>query len=178
MGRLVDDLLLLAYLDQHRPLQIARIDVSGLVADAVADARARDPQRPVEVTGPGTPVWVDGDADRLRQVLGNLLGNALTHTPPGAPVRVEVSAGDDVRVTVADTGPGLEPEQVTRIFERFYRIDPGRSRAQGGSGLGLAIVQAVVQAVGGSVSCVSAPGEGTTFTITLPRAGAPVAVHS
>jgi two-component system OmpR family sensor kinase len=110
-------------------------------------------------------------------VLGNVLGNALTHTPPGTPVHVDLAAEDGAaRVTVTDRGPGLRPEQVQRIFERFYRVDGGRTRAQGGSGLGLAIVQAVVQAVGGRVSCASTPGQGTTFTIELPRA--PIAVHS
>jgi two-component system OmpR family sensor kinase len=114
---------------------------------------------------------VDGDADRLRQVLGNILGNALAHTPPGTPVHV-VLAGDaaEAHLTVRDEGPGLDPAQVERIFERFYRVDRARSRANGGTGLGLAIVQAVVQATGGRVSCASTVGAGTTFTVTLPRA--------
>jgi two-component system OmpR family sensor kinase len=180
MGRLVDDLLLLAYLDQQRPLLHARLDLRQLVAEAVADARARDPGRPIGVQLPeDDATWVDGDADRLRQVLGNVLGNALTHTPPGTPVRVVLApSGEAVELIVTDDGPGLEPEQAARVFERFYRVDPARSRARGGSGLGLAIVSAVVSASGGRVACASAPGAGTTITITLPRAGTPAVVHS
>ncbi|HVU90997.1 MAG TPA: HAMP domain-containing sensor histidine kinase [Jatrophihabitans sp.] len=179
MSRLVDDLLLLAYLDQQRPLHRAPVDLRQLVGEAVADARARDPQRPIDATLPGRAVVVDGDADRLRQVLGNVLGNALTHTPPGTPVRVGLAERDaEVELTVADDGPGLAPEQASRVFERFYRADPGRSRARGGSGLGLAIVAAVVAASGGRVACASAPGAGTTITVTLPRADVPAAVHS
>jgi len=174
MGRLVDDLLLLAYLDQHRPLNVTRVDLAQLVDDAVADARARDPQRPIEFAPAAAQVTVDADADRLRQVLGNVLGNALTHTPSGTPVRVVLeNAGATVRLSVSDDGPGLPPGATERVFERFYRLDKGRSRASGGSGLGLAIVAAVVQASGGAVSCVSEPGRGLTITIELPAANAP-----
>jgi two-component system OmpR family sensor kinase len=179
MSRLVDDLLLLAYLDQKRPLNVARIDLGGIVEEAILDARARDPERPITAAGATGPFWVDGDADRLRQALGNVLGNALTHTPAGTPVRVGVNRVDgEVQVTVNDSGPGLQPEQVERIFERFYRVDPARSRARGGSGLGLAIVHAVVSAIGGRVTCTSVIGSGTTFLIVLPLAPAPVPVHS
>ena len=172
MGRLVDDLLLLAYLDQQRPLNVTRTDLRPLADDAVADARARDPQRPIELVADDRPAWVDGDGDRLRQVLGNVLGNALTHTPPGTPVRVVLERTPAaVRLTVSDAGPGLPPELAGRVFERFYRVDKGRSRASGGSGLGLAIVAAVVHASGGSVGCTSRPGAGVTITIDLPAAG-------
>jgi two-component system, OmpR family, sensor kinase len=172
MGGLVDDLLLLAYLDQQRPLMVETIDLGALTSDAVADARARDPRRRIDNSGPADPLRVDADADRMRQVLGNLLGNALVHTPEGTPVHVSLTRlGNEARLVVADEGPGLEPDHVARIFERFYRADPSRSRAQGGSGLGLAIVQAVAQASGGSVACTSVPGEGTTFEMVLPLHG-------
>lgn len=169
MGGLVEDLLLLAYLDQQRPLKVTRVDLGALAADAVADARVRDPDRPIEYAVPERPVLIDADADRIRQVLGNLLGNALVHTPERTPVRVSLAAGDDhARLVVADEGPGLPPEQVSRLFERFYRADPSRSRARGGTGLGLAIVQAVVHASRGAVTCTSAPGAGTCFEVSLP----------
>jgi two-component system OmpR family sensor kinase len=114
-------------------------------------------------------VSVKVDADRFRQVLANLIGNALVHTPDGTPVHVTLSSNEThARLVVADKGPGLPPEQVARLFERFYRADPSRSRARGGSGLGLAIVEAVVQASGGTVSCASAPGSGTSFEVRLP----------
>jgi two-component system OmpR family sensor kinase len=169
MGGMVDDLLLLAYLDQERPLKLAKVDLGALTADAVADARVRAPGRQIDYTGPGGPLYVDVDADRIRQVLANLLGNALTHTPHGTPVHVSLRQdGDQVRVEVADEGPGLPSEQVARLFERFYRVDPSRSRARGGSGLGLAIVQAIVHASHGTVTCTSTPGSGTSFVVMLP----------
>jgi two-component system, OmpR family, sensor kinase len=169
MGRLVDDLLLLAHLDQRRPLNVETADLGVLTADAVADARVRDPHRPIDYTGPAEPVLVNVDADRFRQVLANLVGNALVHTPEGTPVHVTLSWNrTHARLVVTDKGPGLPPEQVARLFERFYRADPSRSRARGGSGLGLAIVEAVVAASGGRVSCTSAPGAGTSFEVQLP----------
>jgi two-component system OmpR family sensor kinase len=169
MGGLVDDLLLLAHLDQRRPLNVETADLGALTADAVADARVRDPDRPIEYAGPAEPVLVNVDADRFRQVLANLVGNALVHTPAGTPVHVTLSRnGTHARLVVTDKGPGLPPEQVARLFERFYRADPSRSRARGGSGLGLAIVEAVVQASGGTVSCTSAPGAGTSFEVQVP----------
>jgi two-component system OmpR family sensor kinase len=169
MGVLVDDLLLLAYLDQQRPLKVMTVDLGALATDAVADARVRDPQRPIRYDAPSRPIEVDVDPDRFRQVLANLLGNALTHTPDGTPVTVTLTTADSTaRLTVADQGPGLPPEQVARLFERFYRADPSRTRARGGTGLGLAIVEAVVQASGGTVRCTSSVGAGTSFVITLP----------
>jgi two-component system OmpR family sensor kinase len=169
MGGLVDDLLLLAYLDQERPLKFTQVDLGSLTAEAVSDARAQAPGRPIDYAVTDTPLLVDADADRIRQVLGNLLGNALSHTPDRTPVHVSVEReGDVVRLEVADEGPGLPPDQVRRLFERFYRVDPGRSRDRGGSGLGLAIVQAIVQASSGDVTCTSAVGVGTSFVVTLP----------
>lgn len=169
MGGLVDDLLLLAHLDQRRTLNVETVDLGSLTADAVADARVRDPDRPIDYIGPAEPVSVKVDADRFRQVLANLIGNALVHTPDGTPVHLTLSSNEThARLIVADKGPGLPPEQVARLFERFYRADPSRSRARGGSGLGLAIVEAVVQASGGTVSCASAPGYGTSFEVRLP----------
>jgi two-component system OmpR family sensor kinase len=169
MGGLVDDLLLLAYLDQERPLKLATVDLGALTADAVADARAQSPGRPIDYAGPADPLLVDADADRIRQVLANLLGNAVTHTPPGTSIHVSARReGNQARLEVADDGPGLPPEQVARLFERFYRVDSSRSRARGGSGLGLAIVQAIVQASQGSVSCSSAVGAGTSFVLRFP----------
>lgn len=176
MGGLVEDLLLLAYLDQQRPLDSVRTDISVLVTDAVADARARDPQRPIECTIPDDAVWVEIDIDRMRQVLTNLLSNALTHTPASTAVEVAltVNSGRAV-VAVTDHGPGIEPAELNRLFERFYRGDPSRSRARGGTGLGLSIVAAVVAASGGTAGCTSVAGEGSTFSVALPLAARPVA---
>jgi two-component system OmpR family sensor kinase len=169
MGGLVEDLLLLAYLDQQRPLESVRTDLAVLVTDAVADARARDPQRPIECAIPDDAVWVEIDVDRLRQVLTNLLGNALTHTPVNAAVEVTLTTVDGrAVVAVADHGSGIAPDEVSRLFERFYRGDASRSRARGGTGLGLSIVAAVVAASAGTVGCESAPGRGSVFTVTLP----------
>jgi two-component system OmpR family sensor kinase len=173
MGLLVEDLLLLAHLDQRRPLDVTTVDLDALAADAVSDARVRAPDRPIEYTGPGAAVLVEAEADRLRQVLANLLGNALTHTPARTAVHVSLCRqGNEVRLVVADEGPGVAPDQVPKLFERFYRTDGSRSRSRGGNGLGLSIVQAIVRASGGEVSCTSTLGAGTAFTITLPEAAA------
>jgi two-component system, OmpR family, sensor kinase len=170
MGHLVDDLLLLARLDQQRPLERLTVDVTALARDAVADAHVRGPGRTIALDVPASDVLVTGDPDRLRQVLDNLLGNALVHTPPETPVSVLLHSaeGGPVVLAVHDDGPGMTPEQAARVFERFYRADSARSRNNGGSGLGLSIVEAVVTAHGGTVRCESQPGAGTTFTLTLP----------
>jgi two-component system OmpR family sensor kinase len=186
MGLLVEDLLQLARMDQQRPLTVTPVDVAEVAGDAVHDARALQPDRPLElVLDPAMtelPV-VLGDEARLRQVVGNLVTNALVHTPADARVTVTVTeeAGpggpeDDagtVVVRVADEGPGMEPEDAARVFERFYRADPSRTRAAGGTGLGLAIVASLVAAHGGTVDLRTAPGQGAAFTVRLPRSGPP-----
>ncbi|MER6512459.1 HAMP domain-containing sensor histidine kinase [Nonomuraea sp. NPDC001636] len=176
MSLLVDDLLLLARVDQQRPLQMRPVDMLALVADAVHDARILAPDRTVklDVVG-GAALIVSGDEVRLRQVISNLMTNAIVHTEPGTPIVVRAGATDDTVFTeVADSGPGLPPEQVERVFERFYRADSARSRRRSsedrGSGLGLAIVQALVQAHGGTVTLTSSPEEGSTFRVELPLA--------
>ncbi|RBQ15553.1 two-component sensor histidine kinase [Spongiactinospora rosea] len=175
MGVLVDDLLLLARLDQRRPLERRPVDLLSLAAGAVLDAQTLAPGRPVELVrldeGDG-PVVVAGDEAGLRQVLGNLVGNALRHTPADVPVvvRVGVSASGEAVVEVADEGPGLAAPDVERIFERFYRADPSRSRVggEGGTGLGLSIAAALVEAHGGSIGVDSAPGRGAVFHFRIP----------
>jgi two-component system OmpR family sensor kinase len=170
MGKLVEDLLLLARLDQGRPLQREPVDLVELVEDAVQDARVVDPGRPIALAHPAD-ARVLGDADRLRQVVDNLLANARVHTEPGTAVHVAIAAqAGEVTLAVADEGPGIEPEAARRVFDRFYRVDTSRSRARGGSGLGLAIVASTIEAHGGRVALDSTPGRGTTVTVTLPRA--------
>jgi len=175
MGLLVEDLLTLARLDQQRPLNIAPVDLLTLAADAVQDARMVAPGRPIDLNvAPGAAFLVDGDEARLRQVIGNLVNNALTHTPPGTPVRVKVASGKldqgtpAVVLDVEDDGPGMSADQAQRVFERFYRADQARNRASGGTGLGLAIVAGLVEAHGGTVSVRTAPGAGTDFQVRLP----------
>jgi two-component system OmpR family sensor kinase len=177
MGLLVEDLLLLARLDEQRPLERRPVDLLALAADAVHDARVLAPDRRIELLAGGAagPLVVLGDEARLRQVLANLMSNALTHTPAGTPVEVvaQTRRRDGVPhavVEVVDHGPGLDPEQAQRVFERFYRADPARSRARGGSGLGLAIVAALVAAHGGTVQVDSSPGSGARFRVVLPLA--------
>jgi two-component system, OmpR family, sensor kinase len=178
MGLLVEDLLMLARVDQQRPLARNPVDLLSLAADAVHDTRMLAPDRKISLTvQPGAAFLVIGDEPRLRQVIGNLMSNALTHTPDGTEVEVSVGSGvlpDDggqaVTVAVRDYGPGMEPEQASRVFERFYRADQARTRATGGSGLGLAIVAGLVAAHGGVTSVDTAPGEGATFWVTLPLA--------
>jgi two-component system, OmpR family, sensor kinase len=198
MGVLVEDMLLLARLDQQRPLERHTIDMLTLAADAVHDARVMAPDRDIDLTvGTGAAFLVIGDEVRLRQVIGNLMSNALHHTPEGTPIDVRVrlanldewriaaaragrpvpaGTGPDgqplpaVVVEVADHGPGLTPEQAEHVFERFYRGDQARTRRSGGAGLGLSIVAALVAAHGGRVWAESPPGGGAIFRIAIPLA--------
>ena len=175
MGVLVDDLLLLARLDQRRPLERQPVDINQLASEAVADVRVVAPDRPIEFHGTDGGATVVGDELRLRQVLGNLLGNALTHTPEGTAIDVRVDARTDdhgrwVVLEVADQGPGLPPDHAARVFERFYRVDAARSRSVGGSGLGLSIVSGLTEAHGGRVELDTSPGQGATFRVLLPMA--------
>jgi two-component system OmpR family sensor kinase len=176
MGLLVDDLLLLARLDQQRPLEHRPVDLLTLAADAVADAGAIAPHRPIRLLTSGLedgpPPVVSGDEARLRQVVGNLVSNALRYTPPESPIAIRVAVEEEHAVLeVIDHGPGLAEDDARRIFERFYRADASRTRggqATGGSGLGLSIVAALVAAHGGTVSVQTAPGAGATFRVRLP----------
>src|ERR1700730_15654803 len=171
MTGLVDDMLVLARLDQGAPPERDPVDLQAIATDAVADARAVAPQREIKLVSPG-PVVVNGDDTRLRQVLGNLVRNALVHTPSQTPIDIKLSTEDSTaRLTVADHGPGLPAEDVDRIFEPFYRADPSSSRDSGGAGLGLSIVSAVVTAHGGRVSVHQTEGGGATSEVELPLAG-------
>jgi two-component system OmpR family sensor kinase len=194
MGLLVEDLLTLARLDQARPLTVGPVDLLTLAVDAVQDARIVAPSRPVDlVVAPGAAFLVSGDEPRLRQVIANLVNNALTHTPAGTAVRVRIGPGTmtvrgagvrgpdgasiagtavvpAVVLDVEDDGPGMPTEQAQRVFERFYRADAARNRSSGGTGLGLAIVAGLVGAHGGTVSVRTAPGQGADFQVKLPLA--------
>jgi two-component system OmpR family sensor kinase len=170
MSVLVDDMLLIARLDQGRPLEKEPVDLQAIARDAAADARVVAPQRKITLTAP-SPVVVEGDDTRLRQVLGNLVRNAIVHTPQQTAIEIAVSTEDGVgRMSVADHGPGLVAEELDHIFEPFYRADPSRSRDSGGAGLGLSIVSAVVTAHGGRVTVKETSGGGATFEVELPMA--------
>jgi two-component system OmpR family sensor kinase len=179
MGLLVEDLLLLARLDQQRPLEREAVDLVAIAGDTVMAARAAHPDRTVEVRmicPDEDPPGVMGDDARLRQIAGNLVTNACTHTPAGTDVRVGVGSVVDPNgqqwalLEVADDGPGLSTQECERVFERFYRTDTSRNRSTGGSGLGLSIVAALVAAHGGNVTVQSAPGTGAVFRVHLPVA--------
>jgi signal transduction histidine kinase len=176
MGLLVDDLLLLARLDQQRPLERELVDLETIAADAVHDAQAVSPGRDVQLQlSTDEPVLVVGDDARLRQVVGNLVTNALTHTPQSASVTVGLSIDDSkpkrfAVLEVADSGPGLSPKDAQRVFERFYRVEESRTRANGGSGLGLSIVAALTAAHGGTADVETKLGIGSRFRIRLPLA--------
>src|SRR5579862_690606 len=169
MGVLVEDLLLLARLDQGRPLEYESVDLTRVAGAAVDDLRVTSPDRTVRYQSNGA-VMVNGDAHRLRQVLANLLENARTHTPPATPIDVSVGyAGDDAVIEVRDEGPGMSADEAAHAFDRFWRADPSRARESGGAGLGLAIVSAITEAHGGTAEVRTAPGAGATFTIRIPR---------
>jgi len=170
MSSLVEDLLLLARLDQSRILATEPVDMAQLISEVVASAEAAGPNHPITVLPIEDEIYVLGDNIRIHQAVANLLANARTHTPLGTPISVSVIQNEsETLVTVGDAGPGLTSEDQERIFERFYRADPSRVRSSGeGSGLGLAIVSAVMQAHEGSVTVDSAPGAGARFTLHFP----------
>ena len=174
MAGLVDDLLLLARLDQGRPLEREPVDLSILAADAAHDAGAVDPSRTFTCEAPPSCTII-GDEGRLRQLLGNLVANALAYTPAGSPLELEVVfepaqglSPDRARISVVDHGPGIAPDSAPHVFERFWRADSGRVRAQGGTGLGLSIVAAIADAHGGRVLLTETPGGGATFSVEVP----------
>ncbi|MFC9468640.1 sensor histidine kinase [Streptomyces coelicoflavus] len=188
LTRLVEEMFLLARLDEDTvaaeggpdtsrapalALDLAPMDLRTLAADALRDVRALDRTRPVTLTGPGggKPATAPAHADeaRLRQVVTNLIGNAVTHTPPGTPLRIGVgTVGPHAVLEVADRGPGLTATERAHVFDRFYRTDDSRTRATGGSGLGLSIAHALVTAHAGLLTLDTAPGRGCTFRILLP----------
>jgi two-component system, OmpR family, sensor kinase len=171
MGVLVDDLLTLARLDEERELLREEVDLSELARDAADAARAAAPDREIALAANG-PVVVDGDAGRLRQVVDNLVRNALTHTPAGTPVELRVArTADTARLEVRDHGPGLPDGDPAALFERFWRSEGGRERGKAGAGLGLAIVAGIVDAHGGEVAASDAPGGGARFSVSLPLPG-------
>jgi len=168
MSVLVEELLLLARLDEQRPLHLAPTDLAAVALDAVTDARAVEPDRTITLDAP-SPVIVAGDAFRLRQVIDNLLRNVRVHTPAGAPATVRVLVdGDHAMVVVEDAGAGIDPESLDHVFDRFWRRDHSRTRATGGAGLGLAIVTALVAAHGGTVAASNLATGGAAFTVALP----------
>jgi two-component system, OmpR family, sensor kinase len=167
MSLLVDDLLLLARLDEGRPLERDRVDLAAVVGEAVDAARVVDSERPIDVSLEAAAVV--GDRDRLRQIVDNLFANVRAHTPPGTHVSVGLHRSNGhVELTVSDTGPGLTDDEAAQVFERFYRVDSSRTRASGGVGLGLSIVAAVAHAHGGSAEARATPGGGATFAVALP----------
>jgi two-component system OmpR family sensor kinase len=175
MHDLVEDLLLLAKLDEGRPLQQRPVRLDQIAADAVRDAQAVEPLR--SITCQAEPVEIIGDDARMRQALANLLANARAHTPANASVEVTLRReGQSAVIEVADQGPGMTPEVADRVFERFFRADPARTRASGGSGLGLAIVASITQAHRGTAEVDSEPGAGARFRLRLPLHATPAHV--
>jgi two-component system, OmpR family, sensor kinase len=181
MHDLVEDLLLLANLDQHRPLRRETVDLDRLVRDAATDAQVLQPGRPIEVdVRDDEPVETVGDTFRLQQVVGALVSNALAYTDRDVRLRLAAAATRSaVCVTVEDAGPGLVAHDAARVFDRFFRGEQSRSRRSGGSGLGLAIARSIVEAHGGTITLDTAPGRGCRFVISLPRprSAEPLSTH-
>lgn len=171
MSVLLEEMLMLARLDQGRPLTLTRVDLLALAAEAVAAARVVDPERAWRLDG--RAATVDGDELRLRDLLDNLLANVRQHTPAGTPVCVSVHPDGDLAVLeVRDRGPGLPPGPPEQVFERFFRGETGRAPGQTGAGLGLSIVAALARAHGGTVTAADRPAGGAVFRVTLPLAPA------
>ncbi|RRS01690.1 sensor histidine kinase [Glycomyces terrestris] len=170
LAKLVDDLMVLSRLDEEVGGDRELVELAQLAQDAVDDAEVADPTHPVRLSA-AAPVTVVANEGQLRQVLVNLLTNARVHTPAGTAIDVAVAADDGWAVLrVADQGPGIPPEHRQKVFDRFYRADPSRSRATGGSGLGLSIVSSIVAAHGGSIGLDSEEGRGTAIEVRLPVA--------
>jgi len=168
MGVLVEDLLTLARLDETPEREPTDVDLAALARDAVQDARARAPERTIELQAPAQAL-LRGDPSQLHQVFANLLRNALQHTPAGTPVQVTVALdGEAARVSVRDHGPGIPAEAREQLFARFWRKETGRERGRAGAGLGLAIVHGIVSSHGGTVRAEDAPGGGALFLVELP----------
>jgi two-component system OmpR family sensor kinase len=172
MGSLVEDLLLLARLDQAREMEHLPVNIAKVTRDAVASAQVAGPEHPISLIGDVDELYTLGDQHRIHQVIANLLANARTHTPAGTSITLSIAQSNDgITIAVSDNGPGLSENDQKRIFERFYRADSSRVRIDGeGSGLGLSIVDAVMKAHGGSVSVSSKLGKGAIFTLFFPRA--------
>lgn len=169
MARLVSDLVVLARLDEYRTNEFTAVDVSAIAHDAVTDARAVEPDRPINIDAP-LPQLVDGDATSLRQVFDNLIRNVRTHTPAATPVHISVTGRDhEVVFSVRDEGPGIDPEDLEHIFDRFWRAEMSRARSAQGAGLGLAIVAALVATHGGTVDAATGTPGGAILTVRLPR---------
>jgi two-component system OmpR family sensor kinase len=170
MGSLVEDLLLLARMDQTPGLAKEPVDLDNLIHEVVASARAAGPDHPITIDLPNGDNFVLGDSIRIHQAIANLLANARTHTPSGTAITISLKQlEDETTISVADKGPGLSPADQEKIFERFYRADTSRARTKGeGSGLGLSIVDAVMKSHGGSVSVLSELGQGCEFTLHFP----------
>jgi two-component system, OmpR family, sensor kinase len=169
MSRLVEDLLLLAKFDAGRTVDRRPVDLASIAAEAVSAARIVHPGRHIVLSAP-EPVVVSADDERVRQIIDNLIGNAVTHTPGDSEVTVAVTGNSWGEVTVADDGPGMTQEQAARAFERFYRTDDSRARSSGGAGLGLAIAASLTAAHGGEITVDTAPGQGAAFHVRLPLA--------
>jgi two-component system OmpR family sensor kinase len=181
MGGLVEDLLVLARLDDQRPLEFGHVDLTVLAADAAQDALAIAPDRTISVIGldgPLGPTMASGDEAKLRQVVGNLMSNAINHTPPGTPVEIALGTrdlGSTAVLELRDHGNGVDPDKARKVFERFYRADPSRVRGHGGgNGLGLAIAAAIAAAHHGRIGVAQTPGGGATFLLQLPTGNSQV----
>lgn len=176
MAALVEDLLLLARLDQGRPLAREPVDLAPVVKEAVVDARTADRQRSIVVDLPGHPAVVRGDRLRLRQVVDNLLANIRDHTEPGTVASITLAVADGcATLTVADDGPGMGAGEAEHVFERFWQAEPTGTRLRQGTGLGLAITAELVAAHQGTIVVDTAPGRGTSFTVSLPKANGSIA---